>query len=71
MSGKRRRGGPYFTDNRILPRVRDYIKQAGKKYPHPEDVVEWLKANYAEYARTSNNALKSTVEKGKLDRAWI
>lgn len=69
MSGKRRRGGPYFTDNRILPRVRDYLKQnPGKqKYPQPEDVVDWLKHNFSEYARTSNNALRSTVEKGN----WI
>jgi ribosome biogenesis ATPase len=65
MSSKRRRGGPYFTDNRILPRVRDYLKQnpSKQKYPQPEDVVEWLKHNFAEYGRTSNNALRSTVEK--------
>ena len=67
MSGKRRRGGPYFTDPRILPRVRDYLKQTGKKYPQPEDVVDWLKDNFVEYGRTPNNALRGTVEKGE----WI
>lgn len=67
MSGKRRRAGPYFTDKKIVPRVRDYVKQSGKKYPQPEDIVDYLKANFSEYGRTSNSALKGTVEKG----GWI
>ncbi|XP_057316195.1 nuclear valosin-containing protein-like isoform X2 [Hydractinia symbiolongicarpus] len=61
-AGKRKAQNPYFADKKFVPRIKEFLEST-ERQADVEDIVDYLRGRYPEYARKKWNTLKLSTLK--------